>query len=417
MPEAKALIRRRGTNLPRMGEFNFSVILDAIRRSPDGLSRVELAGIVGLAAQTVSNICRRLLNQNLIVEAGKYGHGPGKPRTILKLNPDGMYAVGVHLDPVEMNYALLDLTGEVVVHRTLPVTPDADSAEAVRVMAAEIESILDEAGIDRSKVAGVGVAAPGPIDGPAGAVINPPHLPRWGRVELREDLHRALKLPVLLDKDVTAAVAAEIWAGGQSGTGSFAFIYLGTGIGAGIVLDDDVIRGSSGNAGEVGHIIADPDGPPCDCGRRGCIKVTCMPENILEEAAKAGISAVTKLKDASLQEGIAALVRAAKEGDVTANALLDRVAERFGTAVSVLTNLLDVDHVVFGGPFWQHFEAKFLEKLPELLNQLSVISAVHGLEVVGTSVSHDVGAVGAACLVLEDTFGPNANSLVLAEGE
>ncbi|NYE94472.1 putative NBD/HSP70 family sugar kinase [Psychromicrobium silvestre] len=400
-----------------MGEFNFSVILDAIRRSPDGLSRVELAGIVGLAAQTVSNICRRLLNQNLIVEAGKYGHGPGKPRTILKLNPAGMYAIGVHLDPVETNYALLDLTGAVAVHRTLPARPDGEPAEVIQSIAAEIESIIVEAGIDRSKVAGVGVAAPGPIDGAEGSVIKPPHMPRWGRVELREELHQALKLPVLLDKDVTAAVAAEIWAGGLSGTGSFAFVYMGTGIGAGLVLDDDVVRGSSGNAGEIGHIIADPDGPPCDCGRRGCVKVTCMPENILAEALKDGITAVTGLKDASLQESMAALSKAAADGDAKANALLDRVAERFGTAVSVLTNLLDVDHVVFGGPFWLHFEAKFLDKLPALLNELSVISKVHGLEVVGTSVSHEVGAVGAACLVLEDTFGPNANSLVLAEGE
>ncbi|WP_394938133.1 ROK family transcriptional regulator [Psychromicrobium sp. YIM B11713] len=400
-----------------MGEFNFSVILDAIRRSPEGLSRVELAGIVGLAAQTVSNICRRLLNQNLIVEAGKYGNGPGKPRTILKLNPAGMYAVGVHLDPVETNYALLDLTGAVVIHRTLPADPEGEPAQVVQAMASEIDSIIAEAGIERSKVAGVGVAAPGPIDGATGVVINPPHLPRWGRVSLREDLHRELKLPVLLDKDVTAAVAAEIWAGGRSGTGSFAFIYMGTGIGAGIVLDDDVIRGSSGNAGEIGHIIADPDGPPCDCGRRGCIKVSCMPENILEEARKDGVKAVTKLKGATLQESMAALAEAAAEGDSQANALLNRVAERFGTAVSVLTNLLDVDHVVFGGPFWKHFEEKFLDALPALLNELSVISEVHGLEVVGTSVSHDVGAVGAACLVLEDTFGPNANSLVLAEGE
>ena len=99
MTEIRTPSPRRGTNLPRMGDFNLTVILDAIRRAPGGLSRVELAQIVGLSPQTISNISRRLLDQHLIVEAGKEGTGPGKPRTMLRLNPAGMYAVGVHLDP------------------------------------------------------------------------------------------------------------------------------------------------------------------------------------------------------------------------------------------------------------------------------------------------------------------------------
>ena len=106
-----------------MGDFNLTVILDAIRRSPAGLSRVELAQIVGLSPQTISNISRRLLDQSLIVEAGKEGTGPGKPRTMLRLNPAGMYAVGVHVDPAVLTFVLLDLVGDVVRHTRIP-TPD-----------------------------------------------------------------------------------------------------------------------------------------------------------------------------------------------------------------------------------------------------------------------------------------------------
>ena len=94
-----------------MGDFNLTVILDAVRRAGGGLSRVELAQIVGLSPQTISNISRRLLDQNLIVEAGKEGSGPGKPRTILRLNPGGMYALGVHLDPAVTTLVVLDLVG------------------------------------------------------------------------------------------------------------------------------------------------------------------------------------------------------------------------------------------------------------------------------------------------------------------
>lgn len=124
MTEIRQPTPRRGTNLPRMGDFNLTVILEAIRRSSGGLSRVELAQIVGLSPQTISNISRRLLDQQLIMEAGKEGSGPGKPRTILRLNPAGMYAVGVHLDPAVITFVVLDLLGDVVRHSRM-ATPGA----------------------------------------------------------------------------------------------------------------------------------------------------------------------------------------------------------------------------------------------------------------------------------------------------
>lgn len=414
MPETRALVRRRGTNLPRMGDFNLSVILDAIRRSPEGLSRVELAGIVGLAAQTVSNICRRLLNQNLIVEAGKYGTGPGKPRTILKVNPAGMFAVGVHLDPTETSYALLDLTGNVVAH----LRHDTDSSlcpdDAIEHIAREVKSLIIEHKIDPAKVAGVGVAAPGPIDVESGVIVQPPHLPNWGRVELRQKLAKASSFPVILDKDVGAAAVAEIWSGGQSGAGSYAFIYLGTGIGSGLVIDDEVVGGCSGNAGEIGHIIVDRDSVNPSDGLAGRVKGTLMPADIVREAIDAGVRRVADADPKDLHAQVAAFAAAYRDADGPAQAVMNKVIDRMAVVVSVQSSLLDLDHVVFGGPFWEYFEEAFLEGLPKRVSDLSVTEAVHGFSVMGTAVNHDVGAVGAACLVLEDTFGPHASSLMLS---
>jgi DNA-binding transcriptional ArsR family regulator len=246
---------RRGTNLPRMGDFNLTVILDAIRRSPGGLSRVELAQIVGLSPQTISNISRRLLDQHLIVEAGKEGTGPGKPRTMLRLNAAGMYAVGVHLDPAVTTFVVLDLVGAVVKHARIRTPSGADPAAVINTIAAEIKQLIAESGVDPARVAGVGVASPGPIDLEEGTVVDPPLLPGWHRVPLRDALAEATGLSTLVDKDVTSAAVAETWAGGPSGAGSFIFMYMGTGIGCGLVLNDEVVRGTSGNAGEIGHIV------------------------------------------------------------------------------------------------------------------------------------------------------------------
>ncbi len=414
-----ATTARRGTNLPRMGDFNRSVIFDAIRRAPEGRSRVELVEITGLSTQTVSNIARWLLDQDLIVEAGKEHSGIGKPRTLLRLNRAGVFAAGVHIDPAVMTFVVLDLTGQVVAHSRRR-TPKANRPERVMDLIHDgIERLIADSGVPREKLVGLGVAAPGPIDQERGTIVDPPHLVDWHRVPLRDALEESTRLPVLVDKDVSAAAVAEMWAGGPSGVGSFAFVYLGTGVGAGLVIGDELMRGVSGNAGEVGHIITDPDGPACWCGQRGCVAVTCTPQAMVEEAERAGIIAETRhdatlLRDArDVDAQFTRLCRAATGGDRVAGDILDRAAGRTARAVAVLTNMLDVDRVVFGGPAWQRLSERYLDRVPPLLEAYSATGALRSVPVVGTGVGDDVGAVGAACLVLERTFTPSATRLLL----
>lgn len=415
MSEIRQPSPRRGTNLPRMGDFNLTVILDAIRRSSGGLSRVELAQIVGLSPQTISNISRRLLDQHLIIEAGKEGSGPGKPRTILRLNPSGMYAIGVHLDPAVTTFVVLDLVGAVVQHSRIKTPGGNDPAAVISTIAAEIVQLVADSGVDTAKIAGLGLAAPGPIDLDNGTVVEPPLLPGWDRVELRNALAEATGYSVLVDKDVTSAAVAETWAGGPSGAGSFIFMYMGTGIGCGIVLNDEVVRGTSGNAGEIGHIIVDPDGPSCDCGLRGCVKSSCIPQVLVAQAEAAGILEGTRpaTTGAEVQESFSRLCDLADAGDTRALGIIDKSATLVARAVAVVTNTLDVERVVFGGPFWTRMSQRYLEKVPGLLDANSAARKIHTIEVVGTGVGEDVGAIGAACLVLEHMLAPRAQRLLL----
>ncbi len=416
MSEIRQPSPRRGTNLPRMGDFNLTVILDAIRRSSGGLSRVELAQIVGLSPQTISNISRRLLDQHLIVEAGKEGSGPGKPRTILRLNPSGMYAIGVHLDPAVTTFVVLDLVGAVVQHSRIKTPGGNDPGAVISTIAAEIGQLVTDSGVDTAKIAGLGLAAPGPIDLDNGTVVDPPLLPGWDRVELRNALTEATGYSVLVDKDVTSAAVAETWAGGPSGTGSFIFMYMGTGIGCGIVLNDEVVRGTSGNAGEIGHIVVDPGGPLCDCGLHGCVKSSAIPQVLVAEAEAAGIldgGSRTDNSGAVVQQSFSRLCDLADEGNAQALAIIDKSAVLVSRAVSVVTNTLDVERVVFGGPYWSRLSERYLERIPPLLEANSAARLIHTIEVVGTGVGEDVGAIGAACLVLEHMLAPRAQRLLL----
>ena len=151
--EQPPAVVRRGTNLDRVGGFNDTVVLDAIRRADQRLSRVELASATGLSGQAISNIIRRLLDAGLIREAGRLkGTGLGKPRTLLELEPTGQYAVGVHLDPAVVTVVVLDLTGQVVARRRSETPPADDPDALIAGFAAAIEELVVEAGASRDRV-------------------------------------------------------------------------------------------------------------------------------------------------------------------------------------------------------------------------------------------------------------------------
>ena len=405
---------RRGTNLPRMGDFNQSVILEAIRQSGEGLSRIELVSATGLSAQTVTNITRRLLDHGFIREAGRTINGPGKPRVTLRLIADSRFAVGVHLDPAVMTFVLLDLSGTVV-RRMSVRTPAKDPRRIVEAMAATIDALIDGSGVDRSLIAGVGVAAPGPLDAEKGTVIDPPKLLGWHRVPLRDVLSEATGFPVVLEKDTTSAAVGELWTRRESADDSFVFVYLGTGIGAALARDGEAIRGSTRNIGEVGHIIVDPDGPPCACGSRGCVEVVCTPQAIIEQAERAGVFEDDReVSDvAAVDARFSQLCARAADGEAPAIGVLRQAAANTAVLVAVLTNMLDVDRVVFGGPFWARVSETYLREIPVRLERASATRAVRSLPVDGTVVGDDVGAVGAACVVLDSVLSPRASDLLL----
>ncbi len=399
-----------------MGDFNLTVILDAIRRSPAGLSRVELAQIVGLSPQTISNISRRLLDQDLIYEAGKEGTGPGKPRTMLRLNSSGMYAVGVHLDPAVTTFVVLDLVGAVVKHSRIKTPAGTDPGAVIDTIAAEIKQLISESGVDPARIAGLGIASPGPIDLEEGTVVDPPLLLGWDRVPLRDALAAATGLSTIVDKDVTSAAVAETWAGGPSGAGSFVFMYMGTGIGCGIVLNDEVVRGTSGNAGEIGHIIVDPDGAPCDCGMRGCVKSSCIPQVLVAQAVEAGVlDGPARGRDRARHPGeLRRAVRRRRRRRPRGRRRSSTTPPCWWPAPSrpsptpwTWTGWCSAD------PFWTCLSQRYLERIPELVREGSATRKIHEIEVVGTGVGEDVGAIGAACLVLEHTLAPRSQRLLL----
>ncbi|MFJ3893909.1 ROK family protein [Streptomyces sp. NPDC090083] len=315
-----------GANLPALRSHNTALVLDLLRTAgTDGISRLELADRTGLTPQAVSKITARLRDSGLAAEAGRRASTGGKPRTVLRLVPGAGHAVGVHLDRDELRVVLVDLTGAVVGERGAPLDLGAGAAVVVEAVAREVEGLvggLVGGGVGeplargaRSPapdpvrgLLGVGVALPGPLDHTRGVLHRVTGFPEWDGFALREALARRLGVAVVVDKDTNAA-ALGLAAAGEGG--SFAYLHLGTGLGAGLVIGGGVHRGARTGAGEFGHQVIQLDGPPCDCGNRGCIEALCL----------------------------AAVAR----GD------LGEAARVLGAGAANLVGLLDIDLVLLGG--------------------------------------------------------------------
>ncbi|MGX9887056.1 ROK family transcriptional regulator [Streptomyces sp. NPDC002276] len=295
-----------GANLLAVRSHNTALVLDLLRTAgPDGISRLELAERTGLTPQAVSKITARLRGPGLVTEAGRRASTGGKPRTVLRLVPEAGHAVGVHLDRDELRVVLVDLTGTVVGERSAPLDLGAGAAVVVEAVAREVEGVV---GAAVGQLLGVGVALPGPLDHIHGVLHRVTGFPEWDGFPLRDALAARLGVPVVVDKDTNAA-ALGLAVGGEGG--AFAYLHLGTGLGAGLVIGGGVHRGARTGAGEFGHQVIQLDGPPCDCGNRGCVEALCL--------------------------------AAVERGDV------GEAARVLGAGAANLVGLLDIDLVLLGG--------------------------------------------------------------------
>ncbi|MGP3962490.1 ROK family transcriptional regulator [Nonomuraea sp. 3N208] len=386
-----------GTNLPKIGSYNRAVVLEAIQAS-DGISRVQIAARTRLTAQTVSVIVRRLLEEGLVVEDGSAPSSGGKPRTILRVDPGAGYAVGVHFDPKEISCVLADLAGRPVARSRLAVRTGLRPEAVIRQMARAARRILREAEVPDGKVLGVGLACPGPLDGD-GVMVSPPRLPGWEQAPIKQLLREHTRFPVTVDNDATAAAIGERWAGIARTTPSFAYLYLGTGIGGGIFLDNQVYRGRSMNAAEFGHITVEPDGPECYCGNRGCVEAVCCPSAI--EAAMGG------------RDTHAAICAAAARGESAARLVIERVAQRLADAAVSVVNMLDIDLLVLGGPALREVGEIYREVIAAAVASRALARRLHTVRVETSPIAADAAAIGAASLVFHATYAPRLGSTLL----
>lgn len=379
--------------------------LFALVRDGAASTRPELIEITGLSRSTVAARVDALLAAGLLRETSGRAAGRGRPALELSFEENYGHIVVAGLHPDRADLAVLDLHGRVLDHREYPVTIADGPDRVLSEVEDRVGTLLAEVGADPSDTVALGVGLPGPVDVELGRVIAPPVMPGWHDFPVRERLAARLGVPVLVEND------ANLMALGEQRTNwpdarTVLLVKVGTGIGAGIVIDGRLYRGVDGGAGDIGHIRMLGHDDPCACGSLGCLGAVASGTALIRRLAAAG-KAIRHLED------LRALVQ---RGDPETVAALRHAGQLAGEVLTTVISVLNPDIVVVAGDVVDtaNTQGHYLTGLREVVYQRSLPRATRNLRVVTGTLGRHASVVGTAALVVEEMFTPAAVDALLA---
>ncbi|WP_434669521.1 ROK family transcriptional regulator [Klebsiella sp. B345] len=389
-------MKTSGTNLEHARVHNRRVVIEAVRLHGT-LTRAELARLTALTPQTVSNIVAELQQMAILTShEPRRPVGRGQPAVPVSLNPASAWSIGIHLDHQTLIIVLVDLTGEVHFRRLILVQKPQPGATFAR-----IEEVLQEMktlpGLEWSRVLGIGVVMPGPFGVEGISSTGPTTLNGWEGVDVAAELARISGLPVTLENDATVAAIGERFHGVARQLNSFVYLYIGTGLGAGIFTDGHIYTGHAHNAGEVGHIVVHPGGRPCYCGNEGCLERYVSLQAAYEFC---GLDPYRALPEDLLAVDAARFDR-----------WIDTALPSLRQAINLLECVFDAETVVVGGMMPAPLLEKVLARLPPLYQSVRG-RYLPAMRVKMGMTGTDTAALGAAALPIFDEFNPQFQALM-----
>ncbi|MEP7054777.1 MAG: ROK family protein [Actinomycetota bacterium] len=332
---------------------NLSLVLAQLRDAGPA-SRAAIAGTTGLNKATVSSLVAELIDRMLVREVGlEYVGSAGRPPLILELAGGGVGGLGLEVNVDHISAYAVDLAGRVLHESRLAYdavhTSPAAAMTALGVVAAAAIDEMESAG---ATVFGITVAIPGLVDVDRGIVTFAPNL-RWRNVPVADLLRTELRdarIPIRVDNDANLSALAEFWVGSDAGTRNLLYVTGEVGVGGGMIVDGQLVRGSTGFSGEVGHMQLDPNGPRCACGRVGCWEALVGFGALLREAAPDLDDALrTDVMDP--EDRVAEVVRRLEAGEARTVSAVAEIGRWLGVGASILVNLFNPRVIVLGGYF------------------------------------------------------------------
>ena len=388
-----------GTNLVYTKQYNLRIVHEVIRvHGP--LSRADVARHTQLSVQTVSNLVKELLELRLVQEGGRRSEGRGAPSTELTIDPNGAYAIGLDLDRDHLTGVLVDLAGQVRQRLHLEIETPSPT-EVLDLMCGMVETMAERQGLRVDDLAGLGVGVPGPMhrdESGTGYLVNPKAFPGWQDIPLATWLRERLDMPVYLENNALAAAVGERWYGAGRQLGTFFYIYFGSGLGGGLIMNGQPYEGFTGNAGEIGYL-------PTVLSRDSSTPT-------VEDEPHVGLHFNMPRLYARLRRGGTEVGTLEELDQLFAQShpgmleWMDDAADHLSALVLAIEYVLDPEAICFGGRLSDRILAGLMERVARLLpgrrprGKLSFPR--HFIATAGV----DAGALGVATLPIYEIFAP-----------
>jgi len=306
---------------------------------------------MGLTRAAVSLIVNDLLESGVVQEAESRSAPSGRPPVTLEINPKRGLVGAIDMGATHVSIALADFTARILQEVEFPFDIKDGPKVCLERANRNLLNLLESQGLTISNLSAVGVGVPGPVITEAGMVVAPPIMPGWDRYPIRASLEEIFGCPVTLNNDAELGALGEWAYGAGRGEKNIAYIKVGSGIGAGLILNQQIYGGTTGAAGEIGHLTIDENGPLCNCGNRGCLEAFASGHAIaLQGQALVSSGKRTLLSEFPLEQVTAhEVAEAARRGDLHAQEILRRAGTFIGIAIAGLINLFNPSIVIIGG--------------------------------------------------------------------
>ena len=383
-------------------EANREQILRTILRVGP-LARVNLAQHVGLTTAAITNITRDLIGDGLLYEVGTARGGRVGANAILLDVPEEKLVLGVvHQGVSALRIALCTLRGRVLARKSIATSERYSPEWAISTIVQTLHDLLRANGYMESSLVGVGAGLVGLIDAPQGIVKRAPRL-GWENIAFKAMLEQVCGCAVAIENNVRAMAFGEALLGAGRGWSDFAFVYIGTGIGSGLIIDGRPYRGAYGGAGELGHITVDPMGTLCSCGNYGCLETIAAEPALVEQIHLHSLDALVNEENSAERRGntkemVQSLAQLAISGNTGAQEIVAYCGEYVGIALANLVNVLNPNRIVLHGAITEAGELFFAPVVQSLRKRAFFSETV---DLVAPTFGADAGLVGAAAVALD----------------
>jgi glucokinase-like ROK family protein len=376
--------------------FNKHAAVDLIRFAGKGISRTDLAEEMGLTKAAVTIIVNDLITNQIILETESRTTSSGRPPVVLEINPNLGLVAAIDMGAMHLSVALGDFSARILEEVEVPFRiadgPQKCLQEADRVL----KDLLQKRGLKASDLLGIGIGVPGPVIADEGLVMAPPIMPGWDRFPIRATLEKQWKAAITLNNDAELGALGEWAYGAGRGERNLAFIKVGSGIGAGLIINRQIYAGTTGSAGEIGHLTVDENGPLCTCGNHGCLEAFAGGHAIASQARKLVASGKRTLLSEKNVDSITAhdVAEAARRGDLPAQEIVKRSGTYIGIAIAGLINLINPSTVIIGGGVSQVGDL-LTTPIRQAVRERSLRASEHGVKITTAMLGRRSSLIGA----------------------